>query len=385
MTRTRLTSARLLALTATVLAAATAAATFTLGPRSLEGGRPEAGRRRTPVVEAVDHAAPAVVSVHADALSVGRVWRRGAGSGVILHPDGYVITNSHVIQGAHRISVELFRSGGTYPAQLVLNEPRLDLALLRIERPGGFPHAELACSSSALLGETAIAIGNPKGLGDTITVGVVSALQREARLSNGVVLRNLIQTDAPINTGNSGGALLNLDGEVLGVIVSLLPQSTGIAFAIPSDDVCLVLQQALARAAPAPRPPQSPPAVAARPASPPAPRAPASAGGSGSLPPPRVESGGSAGAGATAVASLRTLGLECEERSGAVIVTSVREATPASRAGLRGGDAILHVDGQSIERTSDLSSALLATPRSGPRRVLIARQGAMRELLLITP
>lgn len=361
---------------------------FLLGPRLLWGSRPEAGRRRTPVVEAVDVAAPAVVSVHADALSVGRVWRRGAGSGVILHPDGYVVTNSHVIQGAHRISVELFRAGGTYPARVVLSEPRLDLAVLKVDRPGGFRHAALAHSASALLGETAIAIGNPKGLGDTITVGVVSALDREARLSNGVVLRNLIQTDAPINTGNSGGALLNLDGEVLGVIVSLLPHSTGIAFAIPADDVRLVLQQALARTgspsvaprAPAPSP-APPPAPSPARASPPAAGAPDGAAprpGS-ALPPPRVGGPG----GTPAPDGLRPLGLQAADRGGAVVIASVTAPSPASRAGVRAGDVVLQVDGQVIERAADLAAALAGGGRSGPRRILVARQGAMRELLLL--
>jgi serine protease Do len=256
-----------------LLGAAAVHVAFHLG--GVEGARPGSERRRTPVVEAVHQAAPAVVSVHADMLTQGRVWKRGAGSGVILDPAGFVITNSHVIQGAHRLTVELFRGGGRYGATVVLNDPGRDLALLRIEREGGFPYAVLAESREVLLGETAIAIGNPRGLGDTITVGVVSALDREARMTNGVVLRNLIQTDAPINTGSSGGALLNLDGEVLGVIVSLLPSASCIAFAIPADDVRALLERVIGRAppsggaAPPPAPAEEalpPPAVADAPA-----------------------------------------------------------------------------------------------------------------------
>ncbi|MHC5012767.1 MAG: S1C family serine protease [Planctomycetota bacterium] len=160
-----------------------------------------AERRRTAVVDAVAHASPSVVSV--DAWTSG--YRgRGSGAGAIIHPDGYVVTNSHVIHGAQRITVQLFGQRSRHNARLVRDEPGGDLALLKIDGNRRWPYISLASTREVMLGETAIAVGNPHGLGDTITVGVVSARGRPAKLMNGATLRNLIQTDASINTGNSG-------------------------------------------------------------------------------------------------------------------------------------------------------------------------------------
>jgi serine protease Do len=338
---------------------------LTLALASATASRPADERRRTPVVEAVRQAAPGVVSVHADALTQGRTWRRGAGSGVILDPAGYVITNSHVIQGAHRISVQLFRGGGTYEATVVLNEPQRDLALLRISRPGGFPYVALARNADTLLGETAIAIGNPRGLGDTITVGVVSALDREARMSNGIVLRNLIQTDAPINTGSSGGALLNLDGEVLGVIVSLLPSAVGIAFAIPADEVRDLLQRAIGRIATAPTPVGAPSA----------PNASGRATSEAPIPAPAIPGRADDSEG---------LGLDLDAHGGTLVVRGVRGPSPATRAGLRAGDLLLLVDGRVV---GDPAAALRTLEQARGRvvRLDVMRQGERRVVSFLAP
>ena len=226
-----------------------------------EGRRGRNDRRHTPIVDAVHHAAPAVVSIAARSRAGRYTTIEGAGAGVIVHPAGYVITNSHVIDGAQQIFVEMWQGNGNVRADVVVNQPSQDLALLKLRAPRGrrYPYVSCCGGEDVMLGEPAIAIGNPRGLGDTITVGVVSAMGRDAKMTNGVSLRGLIQTDASINTGNSGGALLNLDGELMGVIVSLMPQTTGIAFAIPANRVCPLLTKVAGRPprnelAPAPMP-----------------------------------------------------------------------------------------------------------------------------------
>ncbi|MEZ6006652.1 MAG: trypsin-like peptidase domain-containing protein [Planctomycetota bacterium] len=217
------------------LAALIASGAFRMG--EAEGRRSIRERRRTAVVDSVRHAAPAVVSVTAR-TQTRRTITEGAGAGVIVHPAGFVVTNSHVVSGAQRVIVQLWQGNGTFDADVLINRPQDDLAILKLRTNRRFPYVSCCSGSDVMLGETAIAIGNPRGLGDTITVGVVSAIGRDARMSTGVELTGLIQTDASINTGNSGGALLNLDGELMGVIVSLLPESSGIAFAIPASKVC---------------------------------------------------------------------------------------------------------------------------------------------------
>lgn len=216
-------------------------------------------RRRTPVVEAVEKAAPAVVSVGTTRLvRVPRFWewdfvvqeRPGAlGSGVIVHPAGYVVTNAHVINQAAQISVKLTGLGEEreIPASLVAVDLQHDLALLQLQEGDPYPSAAFGSSEDLMVGETAIAMGNPFGLGRTVTVGVISALNRDIKVRD-QVFEGLIQTDAAVNQGNSGGALLNIAGEWIGVnsaIYSLSGGSDGISFAIPIRTVRSFLVEAL--------------------------------------------------------------------------------------------------------------------------------------------
>lgn len=345
-------------------------------------------RRHTPITDAVRHAAPAVVSVFAESRARRGYWKQAAGAGVIVHSSGYVITNSHVIEGGQRVRVELFSEGGTYDAQVVANAPANDLALLRIKRAQPFPYVSVADSRRAVLGESVIAIGNPHGLGDTITVGVVSALGRNAKLSSGVALRGLIQTDASINTGNSGGALLNLDGELLGVIVSLLPRSTGIAFAIPGEQVRGLLRRAVGTA-PASKPLPSSPERSARPArvaaeAPTFKRVPIGRPGT-ALPPPRV---GSSTRRRSSTASARNpsdYGFSLRETGSWLKVTSVRSSGAAALAGIRAGDLILAVDGRPVETEIDLILALSAARPGRVYQFELLRSGDEHQASLVTP
>jgi serine protease Do len=245
----------------TAILALTALITLITSPATAraEDESPERRLRRTPIVVAVEKAAPSVVSIGTTRLvRVPRFWewdfvvkeRPGAlGSGVIVHPSGYVITNAHVINQAAQIAVKLTGMGEEteIPASLVAVDLEHDLALLQMTKEGPYPAAAFGSSDDLMVGETAIAMGNPFGLGRTVTVGVISALDRDIHVRD-QVFDGLIQTDAAVNQGNSGGALLNLDGEWIGVnsaIYSLSGGSDGISFAIPVRTVRTFLAQAL--------------------------------------------------------------------------------------------------------------------------------------------
>lgn len=158
--------------------------------------------------------------------------RRGNGSGVIISPDGYILTSQHVIENADEIIVILY-DGNKVKASLVGQDQRSDLAVLKIKTPNPLPYAPLGDSNKLRVGEWVIAIGNPFGLGITVTAGVISALNRELSVDRTRSYRNLIQTDASINPGNSGGPLINSKGEVIGINTAIIPYGQGIGFAIP--------------------------------------------------------------------------------------------------------------------------------------------------------
>ncbi len=395
------------AVTLVALGAVLTAGAFQLGHAQATGERTQ--RRRTPVAAAVAHAAPAVVSV--DAIRTGRRSQvRSSGAGVIVHPDGYVVTNSHVVNGAQTYSVELFGGQGSLPATLVADDPSGDLAILKIQRPGGFRHVSLCATGDLMLGETAIAIGNPHGLGDTITVGVVSALGRQAKMANGVALRQLIQTDASINTGNSGGALLNLDGELIGINVSLLPSATGIAFAISADAVGELLRRATGRAPPAnamapgaacpDRPQAQPevvPPVATRvptPTRPPPQSGQPGASSGGQRPPPTVrEPAPRAPPASTPTPSPRIstpllpedLGFRLEDNGARVVVSRVDRSSAAAIAGLAQSDLLLSIDGRPIESATDLLFAFAASRPGREYYLTVRRSGQVFDLVLVAP
>ena len=158
----------------------------------------------------------------------------GTGSGVIISPDGYIITNNHVINGAHSISITT-NHNKTYDAELIGTDPKTDIALLKIEADESFPYTSFADSNTAKIGEWVLAVGNPFNLTSTVTAGIISAKSRD--LSGGNT-QSFIQTDAAVNPGNSGGALVNTKGELIGINTAITSQTgnyVGYSFAVPSN------------------------------------------------------------------------------------------------------------------------------------------------------
>jgi S1-C subfamily serine protease len=239
----------------------------------------------------------------------------GSGSGVIVSPDGFVLTNSHVVQGARGAEVTTLE-GRQLHARVLGDDPDTDIALLRIDDGATLPAARLGDSSKLKRGQIAIAIGNPLGFDASVTAGVVSALGRSLRAKSGRMIEDVIQTDAALNPGNSGGPLVSSRGEVIGINTAIIVGAQGICFAVASNTANLVLGE-IARHGRVRR---------------------AYIGiGAGTVPIPRR-------------IALR-LGLE--QTNGARVL-QVEQGSPADQAGLLSGDMIVALDGKRVNGVEDL-------------------------------
>jgi S1-C subfamily serine protease len=288
------------------------------------------------VTRVVDLVGPAVVKL--DVLKGGKP--AGSGSGAILSPDGLVLTNSHVAQGTPRVSVST-PDGRTFDARLIGDDPDTDLALAHIEQPVHLSWAKLGDSQALKRGQIAIAIGNPLGFEATVTTGVVSALGRSLRAKNGRLIDDVIQTDAALNPGNSGGALVSSRGEVIGINTAVIMGAQGICFAVASNTASLVMGQLIRHG----RVRRASIGVAAQPA---------------------------------AISRRVQVATGVDQASG-VMLSAIETGGPADAAGLLIGDVVVALDGVRVRGADDLIR-LLNEERIG--RVVVAdviRNGRARE------
>jgi len=300
------------------------------------------------VAGAVERVGRAVVSVEVrhPVRRRGRPERElpGHGSGFVFTPDGFILTNSHVVHGATHVAVRL-PDGRELPADLIGDDPDTDLAVVRV---GGDPPtaAPLGDSASLRVGQLVIAIGNPLGFQSTVTAGVVSALGRSFRSVSGRLIDDVIQTDAALNPGNSGGPLVDSRGRVIGVNTAVILPAQGICFAVAINTAKFVAGQLIAHG--------------------------------------RIRRGriGVAGQHVPLLRlAVRAHGLEA--KSG-VLVTGVESGSPAERAGLKQGDIIVGFAGHMVRGIDDLHR-LLATDRIGTPAVVALLRGADKLELPIVP
>lgn len=209
--------------------------------------------RDTPIVQAIRRAEPAVVNIQGNKTvtsttangGVAKQEVNGMGTGVIIDSRGYIITNLHVVEDVAKIEVTLADGTSSY-AKLINYDPDTDLALIKIPAAKDLPTIHFGSSADLLRGETVIAIGNPFGYQNTVTVGIISALHRDIPVNGSQPYKDLIQTNADINPGNSGGPLLNIDGDVIGINVAVRVGAQGIGFAIPIDTAMEVMADLVA-------------------------------------------------------------------------------------------------------------------------------------------
>src|ERR1700722_5159700 len=247
---------------------------------------------------------------------------RGSGSGFLFTPDGYLLTNSHVVQGSEAISVRL-NDDTRFSADLVGNDPDSDLAVLRIGSPSALPYVEFGDSAALRVGQVAIAIGNPLGYSKTVTTGVISALRRTLRATSGRLMHDVIQTDAALNPGNSGGPLVDSKGRVIGVNTAMIPQAQAICFATGIKTAKWVIGQLFAHG--------------------------------------RVRRAYIGVSGATVPVATRVVRHFGLRSSSAVHVLELVPGSPAAEAGVEAGDRMIALDGVPIDGIDGLQRLLDAT------------------------
>ncbi|MDM8142636.1 S1C family serine protease [Megamonas hypermegale] len=306
---------------------------------------PPSDARNTPVVQAAKKVGPAIVGITNKA--VARDWfnrqveiDNGTGSGVIFRSDGYIVTNNHVIDGAKDITVAL-SDGRTLKASLIGTDPYTDLAVIKVDAEN-LPTAEFGDSDDIMVGEPAIAIGNPMGLEfqGSVTAGVISALNRTLNIGDNRV--KLLQTDAAINPGNSGGALVNADGKVIGINSAKLAATgvEGMGFAIPINTVKPIIDELIAN---------------------------------GYVSYPYL------GVGVLDKQTAAQAGYRLNVDAG-VIVMQIALGGPADEAGIQQRDLILKIDGKETNTVADLRSAISEHNIGDTITITISRNGNIGEV-----
>ena len=296
------------------------------------------------VIGALERVAPAVTFIEvAQGASGGRSrgGRHATGSGFLFTPDGYLLTNSHVVHGAERLVVRLNEEPGV-AADLVGDDPDSDLAVLRIGSAAALPFVEFGDSAVLRVGQVAIAIGNPLGYSKSVTTGVISALGRTLRAGSGRLMHDVIQTDAALNPGNSGGPLVDSKGRVIGVNTAMIPEAQSICFATGINTAKWVIGQLFAHG--------------------------------------RVRRAYIGVSGANVRIATRIVRHFDLPGAGAVHVVDVAAASPAARAGVAVGDRIVALDGESVDGIDGLQRRLDASRIGRSCELKLLRRAALLSL-----
>jgi S1-C subfamily serine protease len=290
------------------------------------------------VIHVVETVSPAVVSVSSETGGE----RGGAGSGFLITPDGYAITNSHVVGGRPRLQAET-TEGDRLSAEVVGDDPSTDIALLRLAA-SGLPYAQIGDSNVLRVGQLVIAMGSPLGLQSTVSTGVVSAVGRSMRARDGRLIENIIQHAAPINPGNSGGPLVDSRGRIVGVNTAIIAFAQGLGFAIPSNTVQWVTTEILAH---------------------------------GRV--QRRQLGIVASVARLPRAVVRELDLLADQ---AVSVVDVAAGSAAERGGVEPGDLIVALNDRIVSSVDDLHRLLTQLPGDAVVELTIVRDGSKRDVRL---